>query len=428
MEIDASLAPKIRDLFFQPGTNGAIYIPSRYKIAYGGRGSAKSWGFAGAALVIGAARPMRIMCAREILDSIRESVHQLLSEQVKRLGLDGVYEVQDKRIFHRSNGTEFIFKGIREHGIVNVKSFEGADIAWVEEAQPITKKTWDVFEPTIRKPGSEIWITFNPELDSDETYQRFVVDPPEDARVAMVNWRDNPWFSDDLDKLRRKTEQRDPVGYQTIWEGKCRPAVEGAIYAAEIGAMQTDGRLCNAPYDPLLKVHTIWDLGWNDSMSIILAQRSGSGEIRVIDYIEDSHRTLDSYVADLQQRKYQWGTDFIPHDGRSKDFKSGKSTEEMLQAMGRTVTVLGRDDVEEGIRLARMMFPRCWVDKKATTLINRLKRYRRTQNQTTMEFGAPLHDENSHGADCWRYLAMAEPQMSNDDWGGSLKYPNMGPR
>jgi phage terminase large subunit len=85
---------------------------------------------------------------------------------------------------------------------------------------------------------------------------------------------------------------------------------------------------------------------------------------------------------------------------------------------------LGRDDIEEGIRLARMMFPRCWVDRRAQVLINRLKRYRRVQNASTLEFGAPLHDENSHGADCFRYLAMAEPQMTNEDWGGALKYPN----
>lgn len=402
-------------------------LPRRYKVAYGGRGSGKSWSVARLLIARASAYPIRVLCARETQKSIQESVHKLLKDQIGEMGLENCFEVQETRILG-ANGSEFSFAGIRQQGIANLKSFEGVDVCWVEEAQVVTKRSWDVLIPTIRKPGSEIWITFNPELDTDETYARFVLNPPDDALVVPCNWSDNKWFPPELDKERRDWLKRDPEGYKTVWEGKCRPAVEGAIYATEIGAMQADGRLCNAPYDPLLKVHTIWDLGWNDSMSIILAQRSGSGEIRVIDYIEDSHRTLDSYVADLQQRKYQWGTDFIPHDGRSKDFKSGKSTEEMLQAMGRTVTVLGRDDVEEGIRLARMMFPRCWVDKKATTLINRLKRYRRTQNQTTMEFGAPLHDENSHGADCWRYLAMAEPQMSNDDWGGSLKYPKMGPR
>lgn len=397
--------------------------PRRYKVVYGGRGSGKSWSVARLLVVMAATRSTRVLCTRETQKSIQESVHKLLKDQIDALGLQAFFTVQETRILGR-NGSEFSFAGIRQQGITNLKSFEGVDVCWVEEAQVVTKRSWDVLIPTIRKPGSEIWLTFNPEIDTDETYTRFVLNPPDDALVIACNWSENPWFPPELDKERRDWLRRDPEGYKTVWEGQCRAAVEGAIYAAEITRLQADGRLCNAPVDPLLKVHTIWDLGWNDSMSILLVQRSGSGELRIVDYIEDDHRTLDSYVADLKSRGHQWGTDFIPHDGRSRDFKSGKSTEEMLQAMGRTVTVLGRDDIEEGIRLARMMFPRCWVDKKAQALINRLKRYRRTQHPTTGEFGAPLHDENSHGADCFRYLAMAEPQMTNEDWGGALKYPN----
>lgn len=401
--------------------------PRRYKVAHGGRGSGKSWSVARLLIARAAASPLRVLCARETQKSIQESVHKLLKDQIEAMGLSALFEVQETRILG-VNGSLFSFAGIRQQGVANLKSFEGVDVCWVEEAQVVTKRSWDVLIPTIRAPGSEIWITFNPELDTDETYTRFVLNPPDDALVVACNWSDNPWFPPELDKERIAWLKRDPEGYETTWNGKCRPAVDGAIYAKEIGTMQADGRLCNAPYDPLLKVHTVWDLGWNDAMSILLVQRSGSGELRLIDYIEDSHRTLDSYVAELKTKSFQWGTDFIPHDGRSRDFKSGKSTEEMLQAMGRVVTVLGRDDIEEGIRQARMVFPRCWVDKKATALINRLKRYRRTQNASTGEFGAPLHDENSHGADCFRYLAMAEPQMHNEDWGGSLKYPWMGAR
>ena len=204
------------------------------------------------------------------------------------------------------------------------------------------------------------------------------------------------------------------------------PALEGAIYASEIIKLKSDKRLCHAPYDSLLQVHTVWDLGWNDSMSITMVQRSGSGEVRIIDYIEDSHRTLDSYVIELKDKGYRYGTDFIPHDGRSRDYKSGKSTEELLQAFGRSVTVLGRDDIEEGIKLARMMFSRVWIDTKATQLLEQLSKYRRTLNKTTGTFGTPLHDDSSHGADCFRYIAMAEQQMTNDDWGGQkLKYPTL---
>lgn len=195
---------------------------------------------------------------------------------------------------------------------------------------------------------------------------------PQRVFCAARNWYDNPWFPVELDKERRDWLRRDPEGYRTVWEGQCRPAVEGAIYAREIAQMQADGRLGQAPYDPLLKVHTVWDLGWNDAMAILLVQRSGSGEIRLIDFIEDSHRTLDSYVAQLTDMKLNWGRDFIPHDGQARDFKSGRSSEEILQALCRNVEVLGRDDVEEGIHTARMMFPRCYADRRAMALINRL--------------------------------------------------------
>ena len=385
--------------------------PARYKIAYGGRGSGKSWTVARMLVARAAADPIRVLCARETQKSIAESVHRLLRDQIAALQLEAIFDVQETRILGR-NGSEFSFAGIRQQGVANLKSFEGVDICWVEEAQVVTKRSWDVLIPTIRKPGSEIWITFNPELDTDETYVRFVADPPEGALVIACNWHDNPWFPVELDKERRDWLRRDPEGYRTVWEGQCRPAVEGAIYAREIAQMQADGRLGQAPYDPLLKVHTVWDLGWNDAMAILLVQRSGSGEIRLIDFIEDSHRTLDSYVAQLTDMKLNWGRDFIPHDGRARDFKSGRSSEEILQALGRNVEVLGRDDVEEGIRMARLMFPRCYADRRATSLINRLKRYRRAQNAVG-EYTVPLHDENSHGADCFRYLAMAEPQMTN---------------
>jgi phage terminase large subunit len=396
-----------------------LFQPKRYKVIHGGRGSAKSWSVARALVSIGATKPIRVLCARETQKSIQESVHRLLKDQIESLGLDQFYTIQENKILG-TNGTEFTFAGIRQQGVANLKSYEGTDICWVEEAQVVTKKSWDVLIPTIRKPGSEIWVTFNPELDTDETFSRFVVRPPEESIVIQMNWQDNPWFPPELDKERRQWLDRDPVGYLTTWEGKCRPAVEGAIYANEIEATQREGRIRAVPYDPQLKVHTVWDLGWNDSMSIICVQRVAS-EVRVIDYIEDSHRTIDSYVMQLQERKWNWGTDYIPHDGAHRDFKSGKSTQELLQTLGRNVQVLARGNPEEGIRLARMIFPRTYFDAdRCTELVNHLKRYRRQINQVTQEAGAPLHDEHSHAADAFRYLAQSLEMMNNDNWGKPL--------
>lgn len=366
-----------------------------------------------------------MLCARETQKSIQESVHKLLKDQITLMGLESFFDVQETRILGVV-GSEFTFAGIRQQGVANLKSFEGVDVCWVEEAQVVTKRSWDVLIPTIRKPGSEIWVTFNPELDTDETYRRFVIDPPDGAWVARVNWDDNPWFPPELERERLDMLRRDPEGYRTVWGGECRPAVEGAIYAKQIAQLLQGGRLANVPYDPLLKVHTIWDLGLANNMRVVMVQKAAS-EIRVIDHIAGGPILLADYVAELEARKYRYGTDFIPHDGRAKQTGTGKSTEEMLQAMGRTVRVLPAKDVEEGIRAAAMLMSRLYVDKgRCTEWINSLKRYKRMQNQSTGAFGAPLHDDASHDADTLRYLADAESLMSNDTWGGPLKYPNQG--
>jgi phage terminase large subunit len=285
-----------------------------------------------------------------------------------------------------------------------------------------------VLTPTIRQDGSEIWVTLNPDMETDETYQRFVANAPESAFVVQMNWKDNPWFPAVLEVERQETMRRDPDNYQNIWEGVPRRVSEGAIYRHEIERLYEENRVRAVPYDPLLKVHTVWDLGWNDAMTIGFWQRSGA-EVRCIDYIEDSHHTLDWYVAQIEKRPYRFGTDFIPHDGKARNTQTGKSTEEALRAMQRRVVVLPAENVEEGIKAARMMFPRVYFDKDKTgRLLECLKRYQRSINERTREPGAPLHDEFSHGADCFRYAAMAVEQMGNDEHTKALSYPFLGNR
>lgn len=402
----------------------ALFQPARYKVAHGGRGSAKSWGFARALLILAAKQPLRVLCAREVQKSIKDSVHRLLSDQIQAMGVGGFYEVLETEI-RGKNGSLFLFAGLAQHTVESIKSFEGCDICWCEEAQTVTKRSWDILTPTIRKEGSEIWITFNPDMETDETYQRFVASPDPGSIVIQMNWRDNPWFGAVLEEERQSTLRRDPDNYKNIWEGEPKRVSEGAIYRHEIERLYEEKRVRPVPYDPLLKVHTVWDLGWNDAMTIGCFQRSGA-EVRCIDYIEDSHRTLDWYVAQLEKKPYRWGTDFIPHDGKAKNTQTGKSTEEALQAMGRTVQVLEALNIEEGIKAARMMFPRVYFDQdKTTRLLECLKRYRRAINQQTLEPGAPLHDEYSHGADMFRYAGMCVERMTNDEWGGALKYPKL---
>ncbi len=390
-----------------------LFQPFRFKVAYGGRGSSKSWSFARALLIQAAAKPLRVLCTREIQKSIKDSVHRLLSDQIESLELGDFYTILETEI-RGANGSSFVFSGLSSQTVESIKSFEGLDKVWVEEAQNVSKKSWDVLIPTIRKDDSEVWISFNPELESDATFQRFVVNQPPNSQVVQVNWSDNPWFPEVLEQERQHCKLTNLEDYGQIWEGKCRISVAGAIYAGEVGDSIRGGRICNVPYDPKLKVHTIWDLGWNDSMSIILAQRVRS-EIRVIDYIEDSHKTLDWYVAELNMKRLNWGNDYLPHDGNAKDFKTGKSAIEMLKAFGRKPKTTANIGIENGIKAARMMFAQVYFDKgKTLRLMECLKRYRRSVNQATNEPGAPVHDEFSHGADVFRYLAVVADQLVND--------------
>ncbi len=395
-----------------PAKLAGLYEPRRYKVMHGGRGGGKSHGVAEVLLEMAARNPLRILCAREIQKSMRDSVHRLLKDKVIKLGMQGFFEVLDNEIRGR-NGSLFLFSGLQSHTVDSIKSFEGVDIVWVEEAHGVSKKSWDVLVPTIRKNGSEIWLTLNPDMETDETYQRFIATPSPDTWVCEINWRDNPWFPQVLDEERQKAKRTmGKDDYEHIWEGKARKVAAGAIYRYEIEALYADGRACGVPYDPRLPVHTVWDLGWNDAMAIVMVQVGGAQDIRIIDYIEDSHRTLDWYVAQLEKRPYRWGWDYLPHDGKNGNFQTGMNTEQRLKQLGRRqVKCNAALGIEEGIKLARMAFPRTYFDaKKTARLLECLKRYQRALNKAG-EGNAPLHDEYSHGADAFRYVGMSVEHM-----------------
>jgi phage terminase large subunit len=231
--------------------------------------------------------------------------------------------------------------------------------------------------------------------------------------VVQVNYTDNKWFPAELEAERLHAYITDRESYDNIWLGKTKSSVSGAIYAKEIETCILERRIRPVPYDPLLKVHPVFDLGWNDAMTVGFYQRQGS-ELRVIDYIEDSHKTLDWYAAEIRNRRYNVGRVFLPHDGAHRDYKTGKSAEEMMTALGFSVEIVPNISVHEGLTIARMAFARTYFDEtKASRLINCLKRYRRHINAKTLEPGAPVHDEYSHGADNWRYAAIVADSMTN---------------
>lgn len=382
-----------------------LFQPSRYKILYGGRGAAKSWGVARALLVRGASNPLRVLCAREFQSSIRDSVHKLLSDQILALGLDQFYRIEQSSIFG-PNGTEFSFEGIR-HNTNKIKSYEGVDIAWVEEAQTTSKSSWETLIPTIRKEGSEIWVTFNPELDTDETYKRFVLKPPPGAIVKKLNWSDNPWFPEVLRAEKDLLKARDEDAYLNIWEGHCRVTLDGAIYAKELRLATEEGRICRVPYDETAPVHTFWDLGWSDCTSILFAQKVGF-DFRIIDAYQSRLEKLPHYLKVLQDRGYVYGMDYMPHDADHESLGT-KSIKKMTEAAGRKVTVMPRvEKKQHGINAVRSIFNRCWIDEtKCADFLQAIRHYRYDIDEHGQWSRDPLHDENSHFADSLQTLGQS---------------------
>lgn len=190
----------------------------RYKLYYGGRAGGKSYAFADSLLFLGRMRTLLIACMREVQDSIKDSVHKLLSDRIKYYELLD-YQITETKIINKVTGTVFIFKGLREQDAQNIKSLEGVDIVWLEEAQKISKKSWDVLDPTIRKSGSEIWISMNREEENDPVWQAVGANPDERTLVVRVNYTDNPFCTEEMRYLAQKCRRENPADYEHIWLG-----------------------------------------------------------------------------------------------------------------------------------------------------------------------------------------------------------------
>ena len=368
-----------------------LFKPARYKTLYGGRGGAKSWGIARALLLQGTTKPLRVLCAREMQTSITQSVHKLLKDQIAAMGLSGFYEVQNY-VIKGMNGTEFTFHGLK-HNIANIKSIEGVDVCWIEEAQTVSKSSWDTLIPTIRKDDSEIWISFNPSLEADETYQRFVVSPPTGAVVQKINWADNPWFPDVLRQEMEDLKAKDYDAYLNVWEGHCKQTLDGAIYANEVRAATTAGRFTKVPYDPSKPVHTYWDLGRADKTAIWFVQIVGF-EFRVIDYYENQGQALGHYLKELQSRPYVYGDCWLPHDANNELLASEQTIAQQCRAFGFKVRVTPKTSVVNGINAARTVFATCWFDSdKCADGLQALRNYRYEVDPDTQQYSTnPLHD------------------------------------
>jgi len=383
--------------------------PRRYKIAYGGRGSGKSWSIAQLLIMKAYTSKVRILCAREIQKSINDSVLQLLDDTIERMGLQDFFEVQKTQILAR-NGSRFIFEGLKSN-ISKIKSMENVMIVWCEESESLSQKSLQTLIPTIRAPGSELWFSFNPNSELDPLYQ-MVLHPPPDSYIVKINWSDNVWFPEVLNKERLHLQKLDKDLYEHIWEGECLTNQKGAYYAKQIELARQDDRIGRIAIDSILPVHTFWDLGIADATAIWMIQRAGS-EIRVIGYYENSGEGLQHYINWLHdfrvKHQVTFGDHYAPHDIRVRELTTGKSRLSAARKMGISFQITPNIPIMDGIEAGRRILGRCYFDeKRCADGLRALTYYRCEFDENKGVFkDRPLHDFASHGADAWRYFAVA---------------------
>lgn len=388
----------------------------RYKSVRGGRGSGKSVGVAKTLVARSIERATRVLCGREYQASMAESVHRTLADEIAGMNAGLYFDVQ-QNVIKGVNGSFFGFEGLRRN-VQSIKSYANVDVAWIEEAQVVSDESWEILIPTIRNNGSEIWLTWNPELEDDPTSKRFLLNPPADCLDIELNWRDNPWFPDVLRKEMEELKARDPDAWLHVWEGKFRQVLEGAVYAAELRMADEEGRITDVPYHDGKPVDTFWDLGYRDATAIWCIQQVGA-QTRVIDYLEGSQQKIADYIRELQTRPYVWGTDYLPHDAAAKELGQGLSLQEQVSALGRRVAIVPRvTQLSTGIEAMRHVFGSLWFDRtKCAIGVNKLRRYRYVTNSNSVTGREPLHDASSHAADALRQFGqMSQTVASSGEW------------
>lgn len=418
-----------------------IQESSRYKILYGGRGGMKTETIACALIILARQKKLRMACFREIQKSIDESVHATIANRIIEMGWADEFDIQDKKIICKKTGSEFIFFGLR-YNINSIKSIARIDIAWIEEATNVSKTSWDKLTPTIRGrgknvvldnidqsqggpfgKGTEIWLSFNPELDTDETYKRFILkrdqyapdfvtnDKGEKIRYAfvkMLSYKDNPWLPDDLKlecELLRATDEDE---WMHVWGGHTRQTLIGAIYAKEIKKVLLDERRGKVSYDPSRPVHTFWDLGHDDFTSIWFVQQVGV-EYNCINYFQDRLQKIPYYLEYLQSLKYNYGFHYLPHDGDNETLASRSTAKFVRDAYPGKVKIVPRVTKKVvGIRAGRVVFDLCNFDEENTADgWQCLCRYQYDVDEDGKWSQNPKHDENSHGADAFQTFALS---------------------
>jgi len=399
---------------------------ARYRIAYGGRGSGKTRSFALMTAIKGyqwgnSVPPTKgqILCGREFMNSLNDSsLEEIKSAILSVPFLADYYEIGEKYIRSRDGNITYTFAGLRR-SLESIKSKARILLAWVDEAEQVSGKAWNLLLPSVREVGSEVWVTYNPESKYSATHERFRADPPKDAKMCEMNFTDNPWFPDVLEQTRLEDKEKRPDQYEHIWLGAFQVYQEGSYYTAEMRRAREEDRVATVRYDRGKGVVAAFDLGIGDSTAIWFAQFIGT-EVHLIDYYEASGVGLDHYVKVLQDKGYIYDQYIFPHDIRVRELGSGKSRLEILEGMGihsDKTEIAPQLLIEDGIQLVRTMLDKCYFDeekceKGIDCLLNYSKKWDDSGGTWRMR---PDHNWASHGADAFRYLAVGY-QPYNESW------------
>ena len=467
MKIDVELPVKMGELFepiYHPVSGKRI----RYRGAYGGRGSGKTQGFGKKAVIDQLENPHTFLCCRELQNSIKDSVHSVIAEQIFTLGAYEAFEVGES--FIRRKGLpdgvvgQFLFKGLRSNA-AEIKSMNRIKRCWVEEAQATSQKSLDYLLPTIREPESEIYFSWNPDDELDPVHSMLVTNCPENALVVKINYSDNPFFPDVLEEERLRTLKYQPDRYDWIWEGNFNSNAEGAVYGKWINAMQNAGRMIEGIYDPSLPVYTAWDLGYSDDTAIWWFQIVGL-EVRLIDYYENNREDIKHYIEQLfgreivveqygnhgkvvkwkhggtipgaeHRQKYKYAKHFVPHDAANKLLQAGgRSIIQQGHEFGVLMHVVAASSQQNQIQAARTTLDKCWADPvRCKDGLRALRKYAFVYDEDRAKWSdKPDHNGYSHGADAFEIIAqvwksdiMAEekkkPRFLEDMTVNELFYP-----
>ncbi len=410
-----------------PRVFAPLLVPSRYKGAWGGRGSGKSHFFA--PLLIEQClleKSTRAVCIREVQKTLKESSKRLIEDKLLAMGLgeaDG-FKVFNEVIETPGDGI-ITFQGMNDQNAESIKSLEGFRIAWTEEAQTLYARSLSLLRPTIRAPGSELWFSWNPRRKTDPVDEMLRGEElPTDAIVVKANWRDNPLFPPELEQERLDCQRLTPDQYDHIWEGGYATVVSGAYYSSVLTDARAEGRIGRVAADPLLPIKLFIDIGGTgaraDAFSMWAAQIVGR-EIRILNYYEAVGQPLEAHVAWMRQSKYTADRVqiYLPHDGATHDKVFSVSYESSLRSIGYDVTVIpnqGRGAASARIESARRVFPACWFNESTTSPgIDALGWYHQKIDESRNIGLGPEHDWSSHGADAFGLMAIVAEQTFNHD-------------